>query len=126
MKLDTGASLVSHADRPLARLATPGPVYIKRQCAQGRWTLSLMKWNYARQTIITHVRYPNGGETTVATKHLVPNGHIEVVETLPAPERITEETGNMSLDTHVSFTLDAKPSSAPELEPKPQPELKPE
>ena len=52
-----------------------------------------------------HVHYPDGKETTVATKHLAPKG--QVVETLPAPERIPEEAENLPLD------------------PEPQPELIP-
>ena len=68
-----------------------------------------------------HVRYPDGRETTVATKHLAPKG--QVVETLPAPERIPEEGENLPLDTCVGVTPDAEPSSAPE--PQPQPELTP-
>ena len=44
---------------------------------------------------------------------------------LPAPERIPEEAENLPLDTHVSVTPDAEPSSAPKPEPEPQPELTP-
>ena len=61
----------------------------------------------------------------VATKHLAPKGHMEVVETLPAPEHIPEEAENLPLDTQVSVTPDAEPSSAPKPEPEPQPELTP-
>ena len=70
-----------------------------------------------------HVRYPDGRETTVATKHLAPKGHMEVVETQPAPECIPEEAENLPLDTHVSVTPDAEPSSVPE--PELEPELTP-
>ena len=68
-----------------------------------------------------HVRYPDGRETTVAMKHLAPRGHmevvethpapecipekaenLEVVETQPAPERIPEKAENLPLNTHVS------------------------
>ena len=73
-----------------------------------------------------HVRYPDGRETTEATKHLAPKGHMEAVETLPAPECIPEEAENLLLDTHKSVTPDAGPSSATESEPKPQPEPQPE
>ena len=66
-----------------------------------------------------HVRYPDGRETTEATKHLSPKG--SVVETLPAPEHIPEEAENLPVDTYVGVTPDAEPSSAPE----PQPELTP-
>lgn len=72
-----------------------------------------------------HVRYPDGGETTVATKHLAPKGQVEVVETLPAPERIPKEAENLPLDTHVSVTPEAEPSSSSEPVPEPQPEPAP-
>ena len=57
--------------------------------------------------------------TTVATRHLAPKG--QVVETLPAPERIPEEAENLPFDTCVGITPDSEPSSAPE----PQHELTP-
>ena len=60
---------------------------------------------------------------TVATKHLAPKGHMEFVEAQPAPECISEEAENLPLDTHVSVTPDAEPSSVPE--PEPEPELTP-
>jgi len=72
-----------------------------------------------------HVRYPDGRETTVATKHLASKGLSEVVETLPATERVPAEAENLPLDTPVSVTPDAEPLSAPEHEPKPQPENTP-
>ena len=101
-------------------IATPGPVYIKHQVRTSKMDplvdeMKLLQANphYA------HVRYPDGRETTVATKHLAPKG--QVVETLPAPERIPEEAENLPFDTCVGVTPDAEPSSAPE----PQPELTP-
>ena len=69
------------------------------------------------------MRYPDGRETTVATKHLVPKG--QVVETQPAPECIPVEALNWPVDTSVGVLLDAEPSSAPEPPPEPQPELTP-
>lgn len=75
-----------------------------------------------------HVRYPDGRETTVASKYLAPKDHTEVVETLPAPGRISEEAENSPLDTHMRVMPDAEPSSSapePEPEPKPQPEHMP-
>ena len=86
------------------------------------------------------MRYPDGREMTVAMKHLAPKGHmevvdtqpapecipekaenLEVVETQPAPERIPEKAENLPLNTRVSVTPYAEPSSVPE----PQPELTP-
>ena len=64
-----------------------------------------------------HVRYPDGRDMTVATKHLAPEGQLEVVKTLRAPERIPKETENLPLDTHVSGMPDAEPSSVPEPKP---------
>jgi len=51
-----------------------------------------------------HVRYPDGREMTVATKHLAPKGHMEVVEAQPAPECIPEEAENLPLDTRECYT----------------------
>lgn len=107
-------------------LASPGPVYIKRQVRTSKMDplvdeVELLQANphYA------HVRYPDGRETTVATKHLAPKGHSKVVETLPAAEHIPVEAENLPLDTPVSVTPDAEPLCVPEPEPKPQPEIIP-
>ena len=98
-------------------LASPGPVYIKRQVRTSKMDplvdeVELLQANphYA------HVRYPDGRETTVATKHLAPKGHMEVVEAQPAPECIPEEAENLPLDT---------PEPEPVPEPEPQPALTP-
>ena len=116
--------LVSHGDRQLA-LPFPsnwphlGPCTFNARCVQVRWTRWSTRSNYYRQTPqYAHVRYPDVKETTLATKYLGPKGHVEVVETLPTPERIPEEVGNLPLDTHVSVTPDAEPSSTPEPNPR--------
>ena len=126
-KLRASDFLVSHGDRQLA-LPFPsnwphlGPCTFNARCVQVRWTRWSTRSNYFRQTPqYAHVRYPDGKETTLATKYLGPKGHVEVVETLPTPERIPEEVGNLPLDTHVSVTPDAEPSSTPEPEPAPTP-----
>ena len=118
-RLSTGASIPTW-------LASPGPVYIKRQVRTSKMDplvdeVELLQANphYA------HVRYPDGRETTVATKHLAPKGHSKVVETLPAAEHIPVEAENLPLDTPVSVTPDAEPLCVPEPEPKPQPEIIP-
>jgi len=64
-----------------------------------------------------HVRYPDGRETTVATKHLAPKGHMEVAETLPQPEPIPEKAEILPLDTSVNVMPDAGPSSVNDAEP---------
>ena len=106
--------------------ASPGPVYIKRQVRTSKMDplvdeVELLQANphYA------HVRYPDGRETTVATKHLAPKGHSKVVETLPAVEHIPVEAENLPLDTPVSVMPDAEPLCVPEPEPKCQPEIIP-
>ena len=71
----------------------------------------------------SHVHHPDCRKTTVARKHLVPKGHMEAVETLPAPARIPEEAEILPLETSVNVTPDAEPSSAPKPEPEPQPNL---
>ena len=113
-------------------LATPGPVYIKRQVRTSKMDplvdeVELLQANphYA------HVRYPDGRETTVATKQLAPKGHMEVAETLPTPERIPEEAEILPLDTSVNVTPDAEPSSVnvtsdAETSSAPEPERQPE
>ena len=104
--------------------ATPGPLYMKCQVHTSKMDprveeVELLQANphYAQ------VRYPDGRETTVATKHLAPKG--QVVETQPAPECIPVEAENLPVDTSVGVSLDAEPSSAPEPPPEPQPELTP-
>ena len=101
---------------------TPGPLYMKCQVHTSKMDprveeVELLQANphYAQ------VRYPDGRETTVATKHLVPKG--QVVETQPAPECIPVEAENLPVDTSVGVSLDAQPSSAPEPTPERQPEL---
>ena len=101
-------------------LATPGPVYIKRQVSTSKMDslvddVELLQANPQ----YPHVPYPEGRETTWATKHLAPKG--QVVETLPVPERIPEEAENFPIDTCVGVTPDAEPSSTPQ----PQPGLTP-
>ena len=123
-------------------LATPGPVYFKRQVRTSKMDplvdeMELLQANphYA------HVRYPDGRETTVATKHLAPKGHMEV----SAPGRVAEEVENLDLDVNTPDTEplpapldldfnthDAQPSPAPKSQPEltphrpePQPELTP-
>ena len=104
-------------------LASPGPVYIKRQVRTSKMDplvheVELLQANphYA------HERYPDGRETTIATKHLAPNVHSKVVETLPAAEHIPAEAENLPLDTPVSVTPDAESLCVPEPAPKTQPE----
>ena len=102
-------------------LATPGPVYIKRQVRTSKMDPLVDEVELLQaDPRYAHVRYPDGRETTVATKHLAAKGQLEVVETHPAPERIPKETENLPLDTHVSVTPDAEPSSVPEPEPRPE------
>ena len=107
-------------------LATPGPLYIKCQVRTSKMDplvdeVELLQANphYA------HVHYPDGRETTVATKHLAPKGHMEVA----APEHVAEEVENLDLDVN---TPDREPSPAPKSQPEltthrpePQPELTP-
>ena len=72
IKHQTGAFLV-YLDNASLVLVTPGPVYIicplranKKEPLIGEAELLQEKPHYA------HVRYPNGRETSVATKHLTP------------------------------------------------------
>ena len=64
-----------------------------------------------------NVRYPDGRETTVSTKHLAPKGQLEVVDTLQAPERIPKETENVPLE----LTPERIPKETENLPPEPAP-----
>ena len=70
-------------------LGTPGPIFIKRHVRTSKMDplvdeVELLQANphYA------HVRYPDGRETTVATKHLAPQGQQKISQPLlqPGPE----------------------------------------
>ena len=96
-------------------LATPGPVYIKRQLRTSKMDplvdeVELLQANphYA------YVHYADGRETTVATKHLAPKGHTEVVQPPPPPEQTTEAAENANTETEMSPMPDADPPTAPE------------
>ena len=105
-------------------LATPRLVYIKRQVRTSKMDPLVDEVELLQASPhYAHVHYPDGKETTVATKHLAPKG--QVVETLPASERIPEEAENLPLDTCVGVKPDPEPPSAPEPQPEPQPELIP-
>ena len=107
-------------------LASPGPVYIKRQVRTSKMDPLVDEVELLQANLhYAHVRYPDGRETTVATKHLALKGHSEAVETLPTAEHILAEAENLPLDTPVSVTPDAEPLCVPEPEPKPQPEIDP-
>ena len=101
MKLHMSDSLVSYDDRPAGAsiptcLATPRLVYIKRQVRTSKMDPLVDKVELLQASPhYAHVHYPDGKETTVATKHLAPKG--QVFETLPAPERIPEEADNLPL-----------------------------
>ena len=101
-------------------LATPGPVYIKCQVHTSKMDPLVDEVELLQASPhYAHVCYPDGRETTVATKHLAPKG--QVVENLTAPGHIPEEAENLPLDPCVGVTPDAESSSGPE----PQPELTP-
>ena len=56
-------------------LATPGPVYIKRQVRTSKMDPLVDEVKLLQASPHNaHVHYPHGKETTVATKHLVPKG----------------------------------------------------
>ena len=101
-------------------LATPGPVYIKRQVRTSKMDPLMDEVELLQASPhYAHVRYPDGREMTVATKHLAPKA--QIVESLSAPGRIPEEAENLPLGPCVGVTPDAESSSGPE----PQPELTP-
>ena len=62
-------------------LAEPGPVYVKRHVRHRKFDPLVEKANVLQANPhYAHIRYPDGRETTVSTKHLAPYGHVEHVE----------------------------------------------
>ena len=84
----------------LTWLATSGPLYINSQVCTSKMNPLVNEVELLQaDPHYLHVCYPGGRETTVATKHLAPQGHMEVVEMLSAPESIPEEAENLPHDT---------------------------
>ena len=79
MKHHTGAFLVS-LDNPTLVPATPEPVYMRRQVRANKTkplvdVVEMLQANPHH----AHVRYLDGRETTVATKHLAPQGQTKLL-----------------------------------------------
>ena len=79
MKHHTGAFLVS-LDNPTLVPATPGPVYMRHQVRANK-TKPLVDEVGVLQTNphYAHVRYLDDRKTTVATKHLAPQGQTKLL-----------------------------------------------
>ena len=73
-RLSTGSSIHSW-------LAEPGPVYVKRHVRHSKFDPLVEKVDVLQvNPHYAHIRYPDGRETTVSTKHLGPSGHVGHVE----------------------------------------------
>ena len=80
-------------------LSTPGSVYLKRQVRTSKMEplvneVGLLQAN----TRYAHVRYPDGWETTAATKHLAPKGWTGKIHPQPSPEHAPKSAENMPFD----------------------------
>ena len=70
-RTSTGSSIPSW-------LAEPGPVYAKRHVRHSKFDPLVEKVDVLQANPhYAHIRYPDGRETTVSTKHLAPYGHVE-------------------------------------------------
>ena len=74
-------------------LAEPGPVYVKRHVRHSKFDPLVEKADVLQANPhYAHIRYPDGRETTVSTKHLAPYGHVEHVEAPTSTQVPTAET----------------------------------
>ena len=74
-------------------LAEPGPVYAKRHVRHSKFDPLVEKVDVLQANPhYAHIRYPDGRETTVSTKHLAPYGHVEHVEAPTSTQVPTAET----------------------------------
>ena len=73
--------------------AEPGPVYGKPHVRHSKFDILVEKVDVLQANPhYAHIRYPDGRETTVSTKHLAPYGYVEHVETPTSTQVPTAET----------------------------------
>ena len=74
-------------------LAEPGLVYVKRHVRHSKFDPLVEKVDvFQANPHYAHIRYPDGRENTVSTKHLAPYGHVEHVEAPTSTQVPTAET----------------------------------
>ena len=100
-------------------LAEPGPVYVKQHVRHSKFD-PLVEKVYVLQANphYAHIRYPDGRETTVSTRHLAPYGHVEHVEapnSTQVPIAETKAPGPLPQDN--SHHADKAPKEIQEPEP---------
>ena len=98
-------------------LAKLGPVYVKRHVRHSKFDPLVEKADVLQANPnYAHIRYPDGRETTVSTKHLSPYGHVEHVEAPTSTHVPTAETpGPLPQDN--SHHADKAPEPIKEHEP---------
>ena len=100
-------------------LAEPGPVHVKRHVRHSKFDPLVEKVGVLQANPhYAHIRYPDGRETTVSTKHLAPYGHVEHVEAPTSTQVPTAETkapGPLSQDNR--YHADIAPKAIQEPEP---------
>ena len=74
-------------------LAKPGPLYANRHVRHSKYHPLVEKVDVLQANPhYALIRYPDGRETTVSTKHLAPYGHVEHVEAPTSTQVPTAET----------------------------------
>lgn len=82
-------------------LAEPGPVYVKRHVRTSKYDPLVEKAEVLHANPhYAHVRYPDGRETTVSTKHLAPCGQVDRPEP-PTPPLLQEDHQESSTSTQL-------------------------
>ena len=98
-------------------MAKPGPVYLKRQGRTSKYDplvedVDLLQANphYA------YIRYSDGRETTVSTKHLAPKGQVTMPEVIDCPPEVVEPCPQVEPDV-----IEVKETQSSRGLPKPLP-----
>ena len=100
-------------------LAEPGPVYVKRHVRNSKFDPLVEKVDVLQaNTHYAHIRYSDGREITVSTKHLAPCGQEELLEP-PSSIRlpVAEPDGPSKLPHDKGHHADKTPESTKEPEP---------
>jgi len=80
-------------------LTEPGPVYVKRHVRPSKFVPLVEKADVLQANAhYAHIRYPDGRETTVSTKHLAPYGQVEDPESSQPQEPSTSTLPRLGLD----------------------------
>lgn len=86
-------------------LAEPGPVYVKRHVRPSKFVPLVEKADVLQANAhYAHIRYPDGRETTVSTKHLAPYGQVGHPESSTSTQ-LQEDHQEPSTSTQTSTQL---------------------